>query len=293
MSYISENTNLKDKKIKNSGNTCFANATMQVILSIPQLVDFYLEYTGNETTSIVLKEFILQYQNTEKNDSMETHHLYSNLLSQKNIFDGNQQDAHEFFIQLIEQLYLDLGGDIKPITTEYAFMNVKMNNFIMNMFYGLMRSDIICCKCRIRSIMFEEISTLSLAVFSSLNDSLKDFFKIETIERNCKCGCVESKKTKFLTNHPDILTIHISRFHSNKSKNTDSVSIEMNVTLDSVKYDLFGCVMHFGNYGSSGHYTSFAKRGDWLLYDDENIQKVFPKSPSKTAYLLFYRKKNK
>ena len=58
-------------------------------------------------------------------------------------------------------------------------------------------------------------------------------------------------------------------------------------------YDLYAISQHFGNL-SSGHYTALCKNGGkWYDFDDERVTESSEANVvSKSAYLLFYRKRN-
>jgi hypothetical protein len=60
------------------------------------------------------------------------------------------------------------------------------------------------------------------------------------------------------------------------------------------KYDLYGCICHFGSV-SSGHYTAFGKNpasGDWHYFNDDLVSPQCPKDlEHSSAYVLFYARK--
>lgn len=286
---VIRNPFLDEKPILNTGNHCFANAVIQVIISIPEFVEFYKTYSHNKHTSKKIQQIILDYEGTSSNDIYDPQRLFQKLFLTNNIFDGNQQDAHEFFIQLIEQLYLDLGGDIKPITSIETFKKVKKNNFIADIFYGLLISEIICNSCHEKSIGYVETYNLSLPVFSNIDESLKECFRSEHIERTCDCGVkIASKQISFVI-YPNVLILHISRFNNNKTKDITEIQIEERIGLGNERYELIGSVIHVGSL-KSGHYTCYALRNKWSYYDDELIRKSTFEKRSKNAYLLFYKR---
>lgn len=282
---------LEEKKLLNTGNSCFANATMQVLLSIQELVHYYhsQSYSPSKSTSKALSEFIAKYKETGTSSYFNPRSLYQSLLPTKSIFDGNQQDAHEFFIKLIEQLYLNAGGDIKPITTDAKFQAMKAENFIAELFYGLLRYEIVCHACNAESTSHVETSNLSLPIRTCIKDSISEFFRGECIERTCACGAQAARKQISFESHPNILTLHLSRFHGDKTKDNTKITLKSELCLDSVRYDLLGYVVHAGSCGS-GHYTSYAVRDRWTFFDDENVKTCSPSLEATMAYLIFYRK---
>ena len=68
------------------------------------------------------------------------------------------------------------------------------------------------------------------------------------------------------------------------------IDVEHTVDLFGVTYYINSIVRHMGTSVTSGHYTTYVKRGDWWYYcNDANISKVnvLP-NPSGDAYLLLY-----
>jgi ubiquitin carboxyl-terminal hydrolase 4/11 len=71
--------------------------------------------------------------------------------------------------------------------------------------------------------------------------------------------------------------------------------LEIKTDDGTLKYDLFGCVNHFGNLGF-GHYTAYAKNhidGKWYNFDDSSVHQEDASAVcSPASYVLFYRRKD-
>ena len=99
---------------------------------------------------------------------------------------------------------------------------------------------------------------------------------------------------------PDTLIIHIKRFKqsgyfSTKNNRLVEFPIEgLDMTpyclTEGKVYDLYAVSNHYGSLGG-GHYTAFAKNGQWLHYDDSSVSHVrdFNEIVSQAAYVLFYK----
>lgn len=74
----------------------------------------------------------------------------------------------------------------------------------------------------------------------------------------------------------------------------DRIIPEFTWTKDSMVYDCFGVINHYGSM-HFGHYTAFAKNnGQWYCYDDSTVTKVDdPRSIVTTAaYVVFYERRD-
>ncbi|KAH8921304.1 cysteine proteinase, partial [Atractiella rhizophila] len=161
----------------------------------------------------------------------------------------------------------------------------------------------------------------------TLTQCLDLFVKEEIMEKgdawNCPKCETQRKATKHLTlsKLPEVLVIHLKRF-SFKGPFTDKLETQVHYPLQdldmtpylpptptlnecsvwnlppecakpqSLHYDLFGVINHFGNL-SNGHYTAYVKsRQDWYNMDDS---RVIPfdadKVQARSAYILFYRRR--
>lgn len=117
---------------------------------------------------------------------------------------------------------------------------------------------------------------------------------------SCKEHKGQATKKLDLWSVPDVLVVHLKRFHSAYEKVTDFVDFPLTgldlegqvrgpetlrklaekhpensvyrdgIDNESLVYDLFGVVNHFGGVGG-GHYTAYAVNGDngmWYNFDD-------------------------
>ena len=117
---------------------------------------------------------------------------------------------------------------------------------------------------------------------------------------------------------PQILILHLKRFHTSKISSigsfyyeSDSSKIDINVkfpfdlgeikkylldnTINNYDYELFAVINHYGMM-HGGHYTAYAYNSShktWFDYNDSHVTKVndIESVISKEAYVLFYKRK--
>jgi uncharacterized UBP type Zn finger protein len=118
-----------------------------------------------------------------------------------------------------------------------------------------------------------------------------------------KCGhCQQTGTTE--RNHafvtlPEVLVIHLKRFSfdfeaQTARKKDTSVAFEKELTVGGVQYALTGFVSHSGPSAKSGHYTAVCRAdGLWYTFDDPNvkIRRAGFADHYTGAYLLFFEKK--
>mmetsp|Transcript_48065 Transcript_48065/g.112321 ORF Transcript_48065/g.112321 Transcript_48065/m.112321 type:complete len:2082 (-) Transcript_48065:260-6505(-) len=129
-----------------------------------------------------------------------------------------------------------------------------------------------------------------------------------------KCNkVVDAIKKLDIWREPDVLIIHIKRFHfsgmSYEKLNSPVEVLQKELSLRpwivgpsataSHPYDLFAVACHFGGM-SGGHYTSFAMNSEgkepvWLKFNDETVSSVSLHHEldeiSRQSYVLFYKKR--
>lgn len=154
----------------------------------------------------------------------------------------------------------------------------------------------------------------------TIYDCLEAFRTEEKLEKanswycsTCKSHQEAYKKLEIFR-APNILIIQLKRFKIKNAslyggmmhnKKNDSLVVFPITNLDLRQYiveensrkegiyDLYAISQHFGNL-SSGHYTALCKNGgNWYDFDDERVSESSESNVvSKSAYLLFYRKRN-
>lgn len=190
---------MKAKGFKNLGNTCYMSVSLQCLFHTEIFVyyllnSFYVNisfhYTDHPLLS-ALKTLLNDYyynQNIRVMDPSDFKIVRDVVLPQ---FKGKeQQDANEFFIQLLNEL----DKEFKVISKE--------NSIINDIFMGETSSKVTCDVCKNNSIKIEEFMFLQLDV-PVLKNKKKKYIEVKYFHYTClktfKLACIK-KKIKFEEN---------------------------------------------------------------------------------------------
>ncbi|KAK5137913.1 hypothetical protein LTR08_006682 [Meristemomyces frigidus] len=149
----------------------------------------------------------------------------------------------------------------------------------------------------------------------TLDECFAETGKRETLSEDNAwyCGrCKELRqaaKTLEIWTIPDVLIVHLKRFAGNRSFR-DKIDVVVDYPIEGLDltqkiglkedgkeylYDLFAVDNHYGGLGG-GHYTALAKSfydGQWYSYNDSHCSRANESElHSKSAYLLFYRRRS-
>ena len=133
--------------LKNLGNTCYMNASIQCLLSLPT----FLEKISTAKSGELSQAFAKLYKEIIKSKSAYDLKDFRQVFVRKvPLFDStSQQDAHEFTLFLLDVLKDENQEMISPL------------------FYGSDESTTICDKCNHSKTIVSKFSTLSLPISSS------------------------------------------------------------------------------------------------------------------------------
>ncbi|KAG2550333.1 ubiquitin carboxyl-terminal hydrolase 20-like isoform X5 [Panicum virgatum] len=220
-----------------------------------------------------------------------------------NFESGVQQDAQEFFCDLLEKLD---KASLAPRSSLEEPSTTEEGGIAKEIFGGRLKSQLCCPECNRCSDKSEPFLDLSLEVnmVESLMDALQSFTKVELIEDFMCDGCksrVNMEKHFKVEQAPGVLVIHLKRFTNSGGKILDKVKYPLELDINSFmsslddtpqKYDLYGVVVHHGIYGR-GHYVCYIRSSvdDWYEFNDDKICRYSEASVlDSAAYLLFYVK---
>lgn len=219
--------------LRNLGNTCYMNATLQCLantipLALHFLSDRYKKDINREprrgTGGEVAHEFKSLLAQMYYNDKSVAPKGFKSLMGRLcNVYAGyEQQDAHEFLLNFIDKLHEDLNRAVNrkgapaplPPADEAALsLNGRINRFwcqhldrhlsvVSDLFEGLLVSNLTCLVCRKSSSSFEVFSCLSLpipAISGSvcyLQDCLKLFLETESMSGEAAWDCPTCKQKR-------------------------------------------------------------------------------------------------
>ncbi|CAM0944815.1 unnamed protein product [Alopecurus aequalis] len=302
--------------LRNMGNTCFLNATLQCIT---HTVPLFKKLRGTDHSTpcsydedgfcsfCALKEHI--EESIRRSGSVLMPARFKDNLSKlsSDFRPGQQEDAHEFLRCLLDNLHkctLDPESKGKPSSFDEE-------SIVKQVFGGRLKSQLTCHACGHCSETFEPFLDLSLEIdqVDDLVAALESFTKVEQIgdaenKLTCESCNVQVCKDKrlVLDKSPDVIAFQLKRFttldnsvekidkHVAYPSELDLKPFHSNPDNEELKYDLYGVVEHSGlpNYG---HYvcTIRSSPSSWHLMNDSNVESITETSAlHQEAYILFY-----
>ncbi|KAM6388347.1 ubiquitin carboxyl-terminal hydrolase 50 [Pluvialis apricaria] len=309
--------------LRNLGNTCYMNAILQCLCSVPPLVEYFLsgKYEAalhkENGQSVAAFGCLMSNMWLGEFDCVSPEVFHSALGKRYPAFrKRTQQDAQEFLICVLNELHDALKSSKRRCVPDAKAGrgSVSETSIITQLFEGQISYEITCLECKTTTVRPESFTVLSLPVPSksacSLQDCLKCFFQQDTLTWNnqihCSwCGTKQDAVVKsIITKAPQIIIFHLKRFEW-QDKHKGKLLTDICYPLSSLnlspytspplckdaEYSLCAVVNHSG-FLDDGHYTAFCKHSvtkNWYSFDDEQITEI-PNSLVQTdnAYLLFY-----
>ncbi|KAL4504367.1 hypothetical protein ABPG72_009813 [Tetrahymena utriculariae] len=314
--------------LHNQSNYCYLNASVQCLLSIPELNSYFLSEEFRRVVKLqgtrkalrivpVYADMVKLYEKTSENNILDMNLLKK--VIKKPFIPHEQHDAQEFIRYILSEIQDELNPilpsknptQFKDSEEAYQYYLRFQNSIIDYVFSGQLSSNVNCSKCGYISRTYDPFLDLSVGMDSkttSVQDCLNKFFSEEILSDDYKCEkCNQNNKAKkqvLISKTPYILTLHLKRFkiYPKKRKITDfikypiyNLSIKQYIKSGSSSggyyYNLIGIIVHSGSQ-DSGHYISYVKRENrWFCCDDGKYQEVSEKTVVKQeAYLLFYQR---
>jgi ubiquitin C-terminal hydrolase len=271
--------------MRNKGNTCFFNSSIQALLSMPKFVNFFCEpiFSSKHTFSQTLQNFIEEYKRSK---IIDPGFLIDAIKGKIKLFDGRQQDSHAFLESFISRL-----------CDENAQLAEEKKNTLKRMLEIQTQDTVKCHYCGYKSA----VETFPLIQYLFIKDSIQrsiDSFlgQEEQIDSaspwKCeKCGESGSASlSHVIKNTSDYLILYLNRFQNSTSKNDKFVEINNEISINTDVFQLLATVCHSGTL-SGGHYYSFCKRyGEWNEYNDSLVKKSGCPDEGSQVYMLIYSK---
>ncbi|XP_076376585.1 uncharacterized protein LOC117222149 isoform X2 [Megalopta genalis] len=324
--------------LKNLGNSCYMNSIIQCLSNTTHLAKYFTDnlYTDdlntnndNNTQGQVVEEVaqVIKALWRGQYKSISPHDLKIAVGQYKLQFESyEQQDSHEFLTFLLDWMHNDLKRKCKvPLdmtVAEEAWDKAmgSMKSIISDLFFGQLRSTIMCSFCKQSSTTYESFNSLTTSLPHSnrctLNDCILRFVTGQKVIGwkcpKCQTPREATKKFDFVKLAP-IVVIHLNRFAESggwlEKRNTavDFPLTDFNLkpylvtdsntptisNIRSYNYSLYAMSNHYGTM-EGGHYTAYCKnatQNKWYKYDDQTVTEVTTnqvKSQNTSAYLLFY-----
>ena len=293
--------------LKNAGATCYMNSVLQQLFTVPGLAEQILsvenEELDEESVFYQLQSVYGHLQESKLQHFVPDKFWKCFKLWGQPVNVREQQDAFEFFTQIVDQV------------DEYL-QSEKKEKIFSKKFEGVFSDQKICEGCPCRYEREQSFMALNLTVKSNnLQESLSEFVKGEMLEGDNAYFCEKcavkrnTNKRMCIKSLPQTLVIQLKRFHydweTNRAVKFDdyfefpwildmgpytaegisakedrdkfqsklSPGLRLNASFKEVSYiyDLVGIVVHSGQ-ASAGHYYSFIKerRGNSVLNPNKN-----------------------
>lgn len=269
--------------MKNKGNTCFFNATMQCLLSLPGFINYmkHREFSSKtQPVSTALRDFIYDYQNYKIFDPQD---FIRAIRGKIRLFDGRQQDAHCFLGALLGILIEEQGKDDRTLHDMFCVEHEDL---------------IDCTECGYHNVVRVGGSTQCLDIAASVGESFRRYLTEDApIDPRASwvcSGCKEGSGLRIrhrITHTSEYVIVLLNRFFDVYRKNHRSISIDDEIRLDDTLYESVGVVCHIGSL-QSGHYFSKGRRDNiWYEFNDSSVSKTPNSFEPDQPYILFYAAK--
>ena len=303
---------LKVTPLKNTGNTCYMNASIQCIFNCIAFTNNILQlncpvYLDDEHTKVnplyMYRQTLIDYFD-EQTGSLGPS-MFKNLIAKHDsgFVGSRQQDSNEFFVKFLDIMDEEFKKQHKN--------NSKLENLMVNYFDSKIVQVLKCNMCGHESRKNCEDRYLTLPIINKNGKNVKTlntfeqakqhYFSVEQLDENNKWECDKCKqksrafKSLQINNTPHYLVIQLKRFdylNNRAVKLNFPVEMEFDINVNN-KYGLIGIVFHMGGPGG-GHYNAMIfKNGKWYICDDLRISEVskdYVKERKNTGYMYIYEK---
>ena len=280
--YYKKNEKEKEKfpilGLSNVGNSCYMNSALQCLFSTKELSEFFLYYFDNNlinkenilgtggVLTLAYINLLLAYSNMTNNKYISPQLFKTILGNCSSKFEGNEQeDSHEFITYLIDILHEDLNKvKYDPNNNEKNALIQKENNndeensklgwsnflrrnqsILVDLFYGQLKSCVICPECNYNSINFNSFLSLELSINSDknyqiINITFIDYFQespninfnIILYQNEKKIYFVRKKIANLL--NIDLLSFELAIVYDNKIIHIFDLNEEVNAEIISI-----------------------------------------------------------
>lgn len=294
--------------LMNTGVTCYMNSALQALFHIPAMACYLQDvfndkYRDNLPAKSVTRDVALLHQKLTDPEARKKSFIPRQLI--KRLDDINplmskwdQEDSHEYFMSLLGRLQEDSVPK-----------GMKLNSSIIHkMFGGTFLQTVVCQECNYESKTHQDFFDIQVSIDknelkytdkATLKGSFRHYFEPSVIHKTQTEGydCEKCKKKTDATTNvkiehaPEYLVVSVKRYeYTNNAVRGSSQKIKHHLQLasqlelsqfadkteDPMRYELLSFVSHEGRSASSGHYIAHCLQNDdnWVLYDDEFVQKV-------------------
>ncbi|KAK3435808.1 hypothetical protein EUGRSUZ_C00530 [Eucalyptus grandis] len=318
--------------LNNLGNTCFMNSVMQALLHTPPLRNYFLSDRHNRyfcrkkngVSGNVSKRNVdgaLDGGHGSKNGSFclacdmdamfsavfsgermpysPAKFLYSWWQHAANLASYEQQDAHEFFISMLDGIHEKVDKDQRWPQSQGSGDCCIAHR----VFSGILHSDVMCMACGFTSTTYDPCLDISLDLEQSQRGSVKVTSAKSHHSCNGEAECVNSSQNSGIPTLMGCLDqfTRLERLGSDQKlfcqqcqvsqESLKQMSIRK-LPLFSSEFELFAVVTHAGKL-DAGHYVTYLHLSNqWYKCDDAWITQVNENIVrAAQGYMMFYVQK--
>ena len=324
----------------NYRNNCYLNSSLQLLTRIDKLRKNTLNFNKNKiqkNSSITGGHLIIEFINIleqikNKNNRIDPTNLKNimSLIDNRYSYD-NQEDANEFISNFIDALLEETSDKInnynpnidetemEPIEKEAfkkfknKFYNKIKNSFLLDLFYGILRTEKYCKRCGVQSIKFNPYNMLELPIYDLAKKNrykrldlktILDEFTNESIDFYSDCYICKREiysKTD-IYKLPQYLILYFGRTVGKEYIN-NIIEYEYNIDFGEYLYNQesrlyeLNCVIEHTGGAHYGHYTALCPIKDndyfndyiWYKFSDSIHSKNLTKYHGDNAIILLYK----
>ena len=313
------------RSLANAGQTCYMNSALQLIYSMGAIKDKVLKDDADDNA---LKAYLSEMEKGVTNATQLATNLYDSVGGFGNRKFNQQEDSSEFLQKLIDsQSTLFENIRFNTIDSVHTTSDSSKNKeacrastkVTSNANYGQMPNDIQNAIIYIpgtpqpRYIYTLPIPTNDITNDISFNKiDLQNVTKIPTsyeTEFLKNDGCKSIDRNTISTqsviipgSQQQYFIVSLNRFDSNNQKLKTQIDLtNAEITFDSTKFKIKGCICHHGDGPQKGHYTyvEFENGIPITVYDDAdicpyntyiNIESFEDRTVDVTGYVLLFEK---
>ncbi|XP_053939443.1 ubiquitin carboxyl-terminal hydrolase 36 isoform X2 [Cuculus canorus] len=297
--------------LRNLGNTCFLNSTVQCLTYTPPLANYLLSREHSRTCQrgefcmlCTMENHMIQVFGSSGSAIQPISFIRGIKKIAKHIRFGSQEDAHEFLNFTIDAMQRACLNGYTQLDRQ-----TQTTTLVHRIFGGYLRSRVKCKGCNSASDTYEPFLDLAVEVKEAENiqQALNLFVRPEMLckENAYMCDKCKTKvraiKRFSIHQASNVLTLSLKRFSNfSGGKITKDVAYPEFLDIrpymsenegDPIKYKLYAVLVHSGYCCRSGHYYCYVKasNGQWYEMNDaivrlSNIKVVL----NQQAYVLFY-----
>ncbi|KAB2049784.1 hypothetical protein ERO13_A13G179300v2 [Gossypium hirsutum] len=230
--------------LNNLGNTCFMNSVLQALLHAPPLRNYFLSDHHNrdeckrrygEKLCLLcdIGALVSAMFSGDRSPYSPAQFLYSWWQHSSNLASYEEQDAHEFFISVLDGIH-EKESKVRNSSKDDGDCQCIAHRA----FSGLLRSDVTCTTCGFTSTTYDPCVDISLNLdtvnssaaektgLSTLSGCLNLFTRAERLGSDSKLHCQncqelrDTSKQLSISRLPLVLCLHIKRFEHSLIRKT-------------------------------------------------------------------------